>query len=129
MAKQYKLTLTPRQIEKLLSLTGGHPYLTSIALKHLSRGCSWQEFLQIAPTNAVPYGNYLRQLLKTLQRNHKLGLAFADVITSNQSVALPVEIGFKLVSLGLIENIDNCYTVQNNLYRQYFLTHIKELQP
>lgn len=129
LAKKYGSTLTPLQITELVSLTGGHPYLTSIAFKYLARGYSWQAFQQIAPTNAAPYGNYLRQLLKILQRNPKLGRAFAEVVSDSRAIALPVEIGFKLVSLGLVEIKKNCYSVQNNLYRQYFLTHIKELEP
>lgn len=131
----YQLSLTNLQVDQLTLITGGHPYLVSEACKYLSGDRHWSEFKQIAATNASPYGNHLRQLLRILQRNLELGKAFSEVISEDRAITLPSEVSFKLLSLGLVkaikdsqENSNDLYYVQNNLYRQYFLNHINELR-
>ena len=131
LAEQYQLDLTSDLVVELFKLTGGHPYLITIALKHLAnpdRATDLPGLLQLAPTAASPYANHLRKLLKTLSQNIELGTAFARLVSASESMCLTTEIGFKLHSLGLVNIRGDRFFPKCDLYRQYFLAHIDEIR-
>ncbi len=132
LTRRYELNLDGEQIQELRKLVGGHPYLITICCEYFKNSqveVSWQEFLQTAPTDAPPFGDRLRQLLWTLKQHPELAQSFTQVINSPHSISLPSERGFKLLSMGLVDIEGNKYSYKCNLYRQYFLNHLEEINP
>ena len=130
LSQCYQLKLTDNQIQELMTLVGGHPYLITTSFEYLTNPLvkiTWQEFLQLAPTDAPPFGNHLRQLLWTLRQHPELATAFAETISSPQPIPLQSDYGFKLHGMGLVDIEGNNYEAKCNLYRQYFLTHLNEI--
>ncbi|MCU0534487.1 MAG: AAA-like domain-containing protein [Hydrococcus sp. Prado102] len=128
LAQRYQLNLTDEQIEELMNLIGGHPYLVRQAFDYLKvKQVSWQEFLQISCTESSPFSDCLRQLLWTLQQQPSLAKAFFEVVTSKQPISLSSECGFKLQSMGLVNLDGDKYYPKCNLYRQYFSVHLEEV--
>jgi serine/threonine-protein kinase len=88
---------------------------------------NWKEFLQLAPTDAPPFGNHLRQLLWDLKQHSELATAFTAIVSASQPIPLQSDYGFKLLSMGLVNLEGNNYSPKCNLYRQYFSTHLDEM--
>lgn len=109
------------QIDRLMSIIGGHPYLIRVALYELAQQqISLEELLKIAPTEAGIYGDHLRRHLWNLQEHPELATAFAKVVTAKEPVELESVLAFKLHSLGLVELRGNEVKPRFELYRQYF---------
>lgn len=135
LAQNYELNLNSDQVTELMVLLGGHPYLVNLACEHLrSRdynaklSATWQEFLKLASTDEGIYRNHLLELIGILNQNPQLATAFAQVIQATEPISLAANIGFKLVSLGLVRVEGNSYTPQCKLYQQYMLCHLEELK-
>jgi hypothetical protein len=130
LAKRYQINLKTQQIDELINLIGGHPNLITEAFEHLTNSqikVNWQEFITLAPTDAPPFGNHLRQLLWDLKQHPELATAFAEIISASQPIPLQSDYGFKLLGMGLVNLEGNNYSPKCNLYRQYFLTHLDEM--
>jgi serine/threonine-protein kinase len=125
LAKRYGLNWTENQVEKLMALVGGHPYLVRKALYHIRRQDETLEQLeQTAPTEAGIYSDHLRRHLWNLKQYPMLMEAFRQVITKNKPVELDAEAGFKLDSMGLVKLQGNEATPRCDLYRNYFREHL-----
>ena len=123
LAKYYKLDkyLGEEALSQLVELIGGHPYLMEQAFSSLqTEQISFEQFLQLAPTEQGIFSDYLRQQLWSLQHNSELELGYKKVVMSNVPVRLETEIAFKLHSLGLVKLSGNNCIPSCNLYRQYF---------
>jgi len=125
LARRYGLNWTDSQIEPLMSLVGGHPYLLRKALYHLRRqDLTLEELLQQAPTEAGIYSDHLRRHLLNLQHYPKLGMALRRVVSKNSSVELESELRYKLDSMGLVKLQGNEVMPRCDLYRHYFQAHL-----
>ncbi len=122
LAKEYNLNLELSQINKLMVLVGGHPYLVKTALENLKDrpDVSLDELLLAAPTNAGIYRDYLTEISQYLQNNPELATALKKVVEAENAVWLADEEAFKLDSLGLIRKYGNDVTWRCDLYGQYF---------
>jgi len=121
LAQLYGLDWLITQIEQLIAMVGGHPYLVSQAFDYIEHHkITLEEFLQVAPTEAGPFSNHLREQLWNLQQNPALAVAFREVVTQNKPVLLASEHIFKLQSMGLVQLRDNNCIPRCELYRQYF---------
>jgi hypothetical protein len=119
LAKRHKLQLTKSELEQLMKLTGGFPYLIRLALYQSIRlKIPVQSLLQDATTNTGIYQQHLQYQLWNLQQHPKLADAFEQVLTA--PIQLEIEVAFKLKSLGLVHFIDSQATVSCELYREYF---------
>jgi hypothetical protein len=119
LAKRHKLQLTKSELEQLMKLTGGFPYLIRLALYQSIRlKIPVQTLLQDATTNTGIYQQHLQYQLWNLQQHPKLADAFEQVLTA--PIQLEIEVAFKLKSLGLVHIIDSQATVSCELYREYF---------
>ncbi|MEH1997122.1 AAA-like domain-containing protein [Nostoc sp.] len=126
LAQQYGLDWDAAQVEQLMKMVGGYPFLVQQALSHLKnhQHITLNEFLETAPKQSGIYGNYLRPLLSVLQENLQLASAFKKVVTAIQSVQLESQQAYKLHSMGLVEWEDDEVRPRCNLFRQYFCTHL-----
>lgn len=121
LARRHGLNWQPAQIQQLMSIVGGHPYLVRVALYHIAQQeLTLEELLEIAPTEAGIYGDHLRRHLWNLQEHPELAAGFRKVVTTNDLVELESVLAFKLHSLGLVQLRGNEVTPRFELYRQYF---------
>ncbi|NEO36656.1 MAG: hypothetical protein F6J90_10100 [Moorea sp. SIOASIH] len=121
LAQLHGLNWENAQIEKLMTMVSGHPYLVRLAMYEIGSGkVTFQQLWQDAPTEAGIYSNHLRRHLETLQQLPELLQALKKVVTSSEPVELnPIEI-YKLHSMGLVERQGNYVVPRCNLYREYF---------
>lgn len=138
LAKLYQLPLASADLQKLIDLLGGHPYLIQLAFHHLMQECQspaneenpvydaaqvkvdLEHLLETAPTQGGIYRDYLRSLWATLHDYPELLGAFKQVLKSMSPVDLPDIIAYKLESLGLIKMQGTLCSVSCELYRLYF---------
>lgn len=121
-AQRYGLYwLDNSQVQQLMEMVGGHPYLVNIAFYHLSRGdMTLDELLQTAAAPTGIYGSHLRSHLAILQDAPELAKAVQQVIKAGKSVQLEAITAYKLESLGLIQLQGNQARLSCELYRIYF---------
>ncbi|WP_309245607.1 AAA-like domain-containing protein [Desmonostoc muscorum] len=110
-----------RRLEPLQAMVGGHPYLVSLALYHLSgQEMTLEMLLETASTPAGIYTQHLRELLSLLQKEPELMSAMQQVIASDDKVELDAIAAYKLESMGLVQLNGNQACVMCELYRLYF---------
>jgi serine/threonine-protein kinase len=125
LAGRYGLSWSTHQVEQLMTLVGGHPYLVRKALYHIRRqDAILEELEQTAPTEAGIYSDHLRRHLWNLRQYPKLAEAFRQVVIKNKPVELDAESAFKLDSMGLVTLQGNDVTPRCDLYRYYFRAHL-----
>ncbi|MEG4810950.1 AAA-like domain-containing protein [Microcoleus sp. F8-D3] len=118
LAQRHQLTLTTPQIEQLMKLTGGFPYLIRLALYQSRRlNLPLKTLLQDATTDRGIYQQHLQCQRWNFQQHPELFDAFQQVLTG--SIQLNREVGFKLKSLGLVHLVENQAIVSCELYREY----------
>ncbi|MFN6560146.1 MAG: AAA-like domain-containing protein [Nostoc sp. ChiSLP01] len=117
-----------KRLEPLQAMVGGHPYLVSLALYHLSgEKMTLEMLLETASTPIGIYTQHLRELLNLLQKEPELMSAMQLVITSNEKVELDAIAAYKLESMGLVQLNGNQACVMCELYRLYFSQHLVKL--
>nr|WP_311774786.1 AAA-like domain-containing protein [Nostoc sp. 2RC] len=117
-----------KRLESLQAMVGGHPYLVSLALYHLSRQeITLERLLETASTPMGIYTQHLRELLNLLQKEPELMPAMQQVITSNEKVELDAIAAYKLESMGLVQLNGNQACVMCELYRLYFSQQLVKL--
>jgi hypothetical protein len=110
-----------KRLEPLQEMVGGHPYLVSLALYHLSgEKMTLEILLETASTPMGIYTQHLRELLNLLQKEPELMSAMQQVIASNEKVELDSIAAYKLESMGLVLLNGNQAFVMCELYRLYF---------
>ncbi len=133
-----------QEIQQLMAMVGGHPYLVQLAMYHLvsvsstsfSNTCKsvskleldpnstpkaqLQQLLQQAPTTSGIYKNHLRRLLVSLNQDPQLKTAFERVITTGGSGKIDSTLAYKLDSMGLITFKGDQIEPSCELYRRYF---------
>ncbi len=121
LAHRYGLSWSSKEVNRLMAIIGGHPYMVRVALYHLAfHDLNLDQLLQTAPTDAGLYGNHLRRHLQNLQRHPELLTAMQEVVKASEPVCLDPELEFKLHRLGLVDFQGNEVTTRSELYRQYF---------
>ena len=121
LAHRHGLDWSNDQLEQLMILIGGHPYLVRLAFYHIvQRELTWEQLLKSSPTESGIYGDHLRRHLWNLNRDSGLAAAFSQVLASQSPVSLESAHAFKLHSLGLVRLEGNGVVPSFELYRQYF---------
>ncbi|MFM7887849.1 MAG: AAA-like domain-containing protein, partial [Pseudanabaena sp.] len=118
---RHQLNWLPHQVERLQTLTGGHPYLVRQALYQIASGrVTWENLEKLAATEEGIYSNHLRRQLANLKEEPAMMEAFKNLIASDQPLQLDSHIAFKLRSIGLVKFQGNLVVPMCNLYYQYF---------
>ncbi|WP_254565219.1 AAA-like domain-containing protein [Oscillatoria sp. HE19RPO] len=126
LAQRHHLNWNSNQVETLLELVGGHPYLVRLALYHIAReDVTLTQLLQESPTETGLYGDHLRRHLWNLEKYPPLTQAMKAVVSQVDPVRLPGEQGFKLQSMGLVKMTGNDCTPRCRLYAEYFGDRLK----
>jgi diguanylate cyclase (GGDEF)-like protein len=153
LAEQYELTwMGNTQIEQLMNMVGGHPYLIQLAFYHLTfpehplnQRSTWQsadpisenetsdhpqnrlqKLLEQAPTEAGIYNDYLRRLLAIIQAEPQLKAALQKIVASEIGVTIESILAHQLESLGLVNLEGDRVQICCALYRLYLT---KQLLP
>ncbi len=121
LANCYKLNLTAEQVEQLMALVGGNPYLVQLALHHLSQeDITLDQLLITASAEDGIYSDYLRRLLWNLKQYPELRSAMSQIVRSPVPLELEPVQWFKLQSMGLVRGHSSQVMPSCDLYRQYF---------
>lgn len=121
LAQRHGLNWDGKEIEELMTMVGGHPFLVRVAMYHIARqDTTLNELLQTAPTEAGLYGDHLRRHLWNLEQRPDLATAFKNIVTTITPARLNSIQCFQLLSMGLVHLQDNDVTPRCYLYRQYF---------
>jgi DNA-binding Xre family transcriptional regulator len=124
LAQLYELDWNATQIEELMAMVGGHPYLVQLALHDIKQDITLEQMLFSSPTESGIYSNYLRRHLSNLQQHPELMEAFREVVQANSWVTIESDRVFKLHSMGLVKLSGNEVMPRCDLYRQYFRTRL-----
>lgn len=125
LVKKYGLLLTSGQVEELMAMVEGHPFLINQALKQMTKhSIKLEEILANAATSEGIYHAHLLELWHILEDKPPLKEAFKKVVTGSAPLTLNPDILFKLESLGLVRINKNCALPRCLLYRQYFTNHL-----
>ncbi|WP_287356912.1 AAA-like domain-containing protein [Moorena sp. SIO3B2] len=109
------------EVEKLMKMVCGHPYLIRLGIYEIACGkITLEELLQAAATEAGIYSNHLRRHLQALRQAPELAKALQQVVTSWEPVELDSLQIYKLHSMGLVEQQGNRVVPRCHLYREYF---------
>lgn len=123
LAHRYGLKWTPLEVDRLMQMVGGHPYLVQQALYSVSKNeTTLDDLLTTAPTWAGIYRSHLQELSTKLNAmpDAKLTEALAQVIAAEGSVRLKQEQAFQLEGLGLVQFQGNQVQISCELYRRFF---------
>ncbi|MEM7061707.1 MAG: AAA-like domain-containing protein [Cyanobacteria bacterium P01_B01_bin.77] len=114
-------------VEALMDMVGGHPYLVRLALYHLAQqDVTLSVLLTEAPTDAGIYSEHLRRHLWNLQQHPDLAEAFEQVIMTDRPVELRPILAFKLNGMGLVNLQGNEVVLRHeSLYRPYFRARLR----
>jgi len=117
----YHLDWQQSQIEELMAMVGGHPYLISLALYAIATGrLSLEQVLSEAATETGIYKAHLYHQLQTLKQAPLLAEGFNKVVLSPEPVTLDSIQIYKLHSMGLVQQQNNQVIPRCHLYREYF---------
>ncbi|MEA5603600.1 AAA-like domain-containing protein [Nostoc sp. UHCC 0252] len=126
LAQRHGLNWSFNQVEQLMTMVGGHPYLVRMAIYRIARkDITLNLLLQKAPTEAGPYSDHLRRHLWNLEQHPELAAAIKKVVAATSPVRLNSIECFKLLSMGLLLQQGNDVTPRCNLYRQYFCDRLR----
>ena len=127
LAQRHGLNWNLSQVEKLMNIVGGHPFLVRIAVYHLAKQQqTLEELFSQAATETGPFSNYLRRYLWQLQEQPQLARGLQKVIAADTSVRLGFIEMFKLHSMGLVRLEGNEIALRCELYRQYFSDRLEQ---
>lgn len=121
LARRHGLNWNLSQVEQLMAMVGGHPYLVRVALYHLARqDTTLDPLLQTAPTESGLYGDHLRRHLWNLEQRPEMAAAVKRIVATSSPVRLESVQAFQLHSMGLVNLQGNDVMFRCDLYRQYF---------
>lgn len=128
LAARHNLNWSDAEVEKLMAIVGGHPYLVRVALYHISRGdLTLDELKESAIADAGIYSDHLRRQLWNLEEYPELAAGMKEIAAANSPVQLKAIQAFKLDSLGLVKLQGNECVPRCELYRQYFRSHLSAI--
>ncbi len=128
LADFYGSNLSKEEIDRLMTMLGGQPYLVDLILSNLSSNSqlNLDELLQQATTDTGIYSSYLRQHLINLKSNSRLTKIYLQILDSSQPIRVETLLGYQLYRMGLIKwSQDNSVVPSCELFRLYFSPRLK----
>lgn len=124
LAHQQQLDWHETEVQSLMDLVGGHPFLIRLVLYHVARkDISLSELIQTAASSSGILSDHLRRYELILSQYPELAIAMQKVIDATEPVDLPTIPMRKLQGVGLIKVKGDMASPRCDLYRQYFRTH------
>jgi hypothetical protein len=126
LVERHNLQLTHSELERVIQLVGGHPYLIRVILYEIARRRSTlDKFIEIAPTEEGAYSEHLRRHLLSVQKHPDLVTALTEVVTATVPVDIGATRAFRLRSMGLVKFRGNAVMPLCDLYRVYFKNRLE----
>ncbi|MEG4595415.1 AAA-like domain-containing protein [Microcoleus sp. F8_C2] len=127
LVQKYELNCDSSQIQQLIGIVGGYPFLIQQALVKIYRSeITFDELLKTDPTDSRIYSNHLEEHLLFLQTHAELEKSMKRVVDEREPVKLDWEQANQLYSMGLVKLERIFYaTPRCQLYRQYFQECLK----
>lgn len=117
--QRHRLPLTPAQVDDLMDLVDGHPFLTRLALYQVATGkIKWQQLLAQATAENGPFGDHLRRYLALINQKPELKQAMLEICRSQ--TCPDEQIFHRLKGAGLIKRAGQQIVLRNKLYTRYF---------
>ncbi|NJN96869.1 MAG: phosphotransferase [Anaerolineales bacterium] len=117
--RRHHLPLNQGELDQLMDLVGGHPFLTRLALYLLAIGkVELPALLAHATEDNGPFGEHLRHYLRRVLRKPDLKQALALVV--HQRSLEENDVFHRLREAGLIKRLGQQVVFRNNLYERYF---------
>lgn len=129
LSKRYDLNWSLSEVEELMALVKGNPYLIRWALYHIEQeDVTLEELLEepLMSANSIYADHLRRQLFNLQQKPPELIRAYAKVVMADHPIDLDLIQAFKLESLGLVTLIHNQATPSCPLYGRYFWQYFQE---
>ncbi|HLP89852.1 MAG TPA: AAA-like domain-containing protein [Nostocaceae cyanobacterium] len=118
---RYGLTPAETYAKELVKLLAGNPYLTQLALFHLSQAkVTLNQLLETVTTPVSIFDSHLRQQLWYLEQHPELKAAMKQVVLTANGVELHPIHAFKLQGVGLIQFQNQFALPSCELYQSYF---------
>jgi transcriptional regulator with XRE-family HTH domain len=119
LAQKHQLNWDESEVEKLMALVGGHPFLVRFTLYHVANENVPLTFiLQNATSSSSIYADHLRRQSLILKQQPELADAMKDVVHNNYAKLSTIN-KFKLYSIGLVKFHGDAVTIRCDLYHQY----------
>ena len=122
LALRYEQALSEEQIEQLIELVDGHPYLLQVALYHITHNhYTLAKILKIASHEDGPYSEHLRRHRVNLETHPELIKAVKMIMNTEHPLPVAQVNGvFRLRSMGLVKVNGDMVMPLCDLYRRYF---------
>ncbi len=129
LAARHGLDWGIEEVQRLITLTNGHPYLVQVALHYLSsETITLDELLETASEEDGIYIDHLHRQLWNLRQYPDLVRALTWVVMSQTPVELEPKQAFRLQSMGLVRVQNQKVMPYCGLYRQYFSDRLGKLR-
>ncbi len=122
LSLRYGLALVEGELDLLMGLVGGHPYLTQLSLFHLTQQQSLATVIENATAYNGIYSSHLRRQTEALFEEPDLLAAMVEVAAHPSGAKLPLPMAFRLQGLGLVRFDQQLSVASCELYRHYFAT-------
>jgi serine/threonine protein kinase len=117
--RRHNSPLNQAQLNQLMDLVNGHPFLTRLALYQLALGkIDMPTLLVQAAEDIGPFGDHLRHYLRRVLQRPELKRALIRIRHDHTWEETPVF--YRLKEAGLIEKQEDRVVLRNNLYARYF---------
>jgi hypothetical protein len=125
LAERHSLHWTMDQVQLLMDLLGGHPYLIRLALYHMVQTpTSLEDLLATALSTHSPFFPHLQNLTLLLQDHGDWLEVLRQSLTQSQPIHLPAVDQFQLTRLGILTLQNGNLRVRCELYRQWLQAYL-----
>ncbi len=117
--RRHRTPLTEKQVDRLMDLVKGQPFLTRLALYHLTLGeIDFETLLAQATADTGPFGEHLRHYTRRILQKPALRQALAQI--SKDGAYEEDQLFYRLQGAGLVKRVGKQVLFRNNLYKRYF---------
>ncbi|MDJ0844180.1 AAA-like domain-containing protein [Crocosphaera sp.] len=125
----HNLHWEPENIDKLMIMVSGHPYLISEGINYLVNypDSKLDDILEKAHTEEGLYAAYLQHHWSILEQDKELSDTLRQIVESEQAIAISPKYSYILEKMGLICQEGNQVKPRCQMYRLYFQERLKTL--
>jgi transcriptional regulator with XRE-family HTH domain len=124
LVQRYQLDWDEAEVEKLMMLVGGHPFLVRLTLYNIAnKNVTLTQILQNPTSSSSIYADHLHRQSLILTQQPELANAMKDVVINNPAKLTTVT-KFKLHSVGLVKLQGDSVLPRCNLYSQYLKIYL-----
>lgn len=129
LIKSHNLNWEQDNIDKLMAMVSGHPFLISEGINYLANypDSTLNDILEKAHTEEGIYAAYLQHHWSTLEQDKELSDTLKKIVESEQAIAISPKYSYILEKMGLICKEGNQVKPRCQMYRLYFQERLKTL--